>query len=262
MRPRRRHGEAGTPRRPALKGIAPASKEDIAALWDEALAATRALPGCAMCTGPGALGLARKTTGEISGAELVWGTPFQPVESFCTIGLSTPEELAEKVEELQGFPWIKIKSDHAADLKPIRFIRERTQARLAVDANCAWGGHDLARLCADLRDLGVEFVEQPFSPGETAALSNGRLALPVLADESCVTEADVERAAEHFSGFNIKLVKCGGLTPALRMLRRGRELGQAGDGRLHARKQCTDRRGCSDRPADRLRRSRWRLASL
>lgn len=211
--------------RPALQGIAPSSKEDIAALWDELwprLAPSRA----AQC----ALDLALwdwlgKRLGK-SVAELVWAMPFQPVESFCTIGLSTPEELAEKVEELQGFPWIKIKSDHAADLEPIRFIRERTQARLAVDANCAWGGHDLARICADLRDLGVDFVEQPFSPGETAALSNGGLALPVLADESCVTEADVERAAEHFSGFNIKLVKCGGLTPAIRMLRRGREFGR------------------------------------
>ena len=52
-----------------------------------------------------------------------------------------------------------------------------------------------------------------------------RSALPVIADESCETEADVERCALHFHGINIKLTKCGGLTPALRMISRARELG-------------------------------------
>lgn len=211
--------------RPALGSSMPASVEDIAAIWD-ALWPQLAPSRAAQC----ALDLALwdwlgKRLGK-SVAELAWGTPFQPIESFCTIGLSTPEELLEKVQELQGFPWIKIKSDQAADLEPIRFIRARTQARLAVDANCAWGGRDLARLCSELRELGVEFVEQPFPPGENATLLHQKLALPVFADESCVTEQDVDRVAEHFTGFNIKLVKCGGITPGLRMLHRGRALGR------------------------------------
>jgi L-alanine-DL-glutamate epimerase-like enolase superfamily enzyme len=50
-------------------------------------------------------------------------------------------------------------------------------------------------------------------------------ALPVIADESCQQEADVERCALHFNGINIKLSKCGGLTPALRMIRKARSLG-------------------------------------
>ncbi len=210
--------------REPIRSFTPESPEEIAAIWEELwpqLAPSRA----AQC----ALDLAlwdwlgkRRGT---SVAELAWGTLFRPVESFCTIGLSTPEELEEKVRELDGFPWIKIKSDNAADMGPVRFIRERTKARLAVDANCAWGGHDLARLCDELRELGVEFVEQPFAPGEDAQITSG-LALPVFADESCVTERDVDRVAEHFAGFNIKLVKCGGLTPGLRMLRRGRALGR------------------------------------
>lgn len=49
--------------------------------------------------------------------------------------------------------------------------------------------------------------------------------LPIMADESCVVEDDVERCALHFNGINIKLTKCGGLTPALRMLKRAQELG-------------------------------------
>ena len=49
--------------------------------------------------------------------------------------------------------------------------------------------------------------------------------LPVIADESCIVETDVEKCAMHFNGINIKLTKCGGLTPALRMIRKGKELG-------------------------------------
>jgi L-alanine-DL-glutamate epimerase-like enolase superfamily enzyme len=157
--------------------------------------------------------------------ELAWNQPATPVRTFCTIGLSTAEELPEKAAELAGFPCIKIKSDATADLATVRFVRERSDALLAVDANCAWTGRDLAALTRELAQLGVNFLEQPLPVDADDALPAG-LALPTFADESCVTEADVERVAEKFSGFNIKLVKCGGLTPARRMARRGRELGR------------------------------------
>ena len=209
--------------RPALRHRAPASVLDIAALWEELwpqVAPSRA----AQCALDLALWDWLGNRLGVSAVRLAWDAPYAPVESFCTIGLSTPAELEEKVAELQDFPWIKIKSDHAADLATIRYVRERTSARLAVDANCAWSGQDLPRLCDELHAIGVEFLEQPFPKGENASLSATKLALPVLADESCVTEEDVDRVCEHFSGFNIKLVKCGGITPGLRMLHRGREL--------------------------------------
>ena len=53
----------------------------------------------------------------------------------------------------------------------------------------------------------------------------GSYPVPIIADESCVLEDDVDRLSRNFDGINVKLVKCGGLTPALRMLRRARELG-------------------------------------
>ncbi len=157
-------------------------------------------------------------------SELAWGQAPQPVESFATIGLSSAEELAMKLEELRGFPRIKIKSDATASLEPIRCVRERSPAMIAVDANCAWSGHDLAALSDSLAALGVAFIEQPLPPADHARLSP--LSLPLLADESCVTEDDVPRVAQHFDGFNIKLVKCGGLTPARRMIGQGRTLGK------------------------------------
>ena len=149
-------------------------------------------------------------------SELVWHEPPRPVTSFATIGLSSSEELADKVEELRGFPRIKIKSDQTADLEPIRYVRERTSALLAVDANCAWGEVDLPTLAATLSRLGVIFLEQPWPPNRDAELP--ALPLPVLADESCVVEEDVAQLADRFSGLNIKLVKCGGITPARRMV--------------------------------------------
>jgi L-Ala-D/L-Glu epimerase len=158
-------------------------------------------------------------------AELAWGEAPRPVVSFGTIGLSTPEELSGKLAELRGFPRIKIKSDAAAELEPIRRVREESAALLAVDANCAWGAADLGSLAESLAELGVAFIEQPLAPEADRELRRERYALPLIADESSVTEQDVARVAEHFDGFNIKLVKCGGLTPALRMLRSGREAG-------------------------------------
>lgn len=169
--------------------------------------------------------LARKCQTTV--AELAWGAAPGPVKTFATIGLSTPEELVEKVEELRGFPWIKIKSDAAASLETVRYVREHTTAGtlLAVDANCAWRGLDLPALAQSIHALGVDFLEQPLPP-EDNALVPSSLPLPVMADESCVLEEDVARVTPHFDGFNIKLVKCGGITPARRMIYDGRALGK------------------------------------
>lgn len=156
-------------------------------------------------------------------AELVWQEPARPVETFATIGLSSAEELPAKIEELRGFPRIKIKSDAAASLEAVRRVRESTPAMVAVDANCAWGSVDLRQLSQELARLGVAFIEQPFPPECNADVPRAGSCLPVIADESCVTEDDVDGVLRHFDGFNIKLVKCGGITPARRMVQHGRE---------------------------------------
>ena len=77
-----------------------------------------------------------------------------------------------------------------------------------------------------LKELGVEFVEQPLQKDnwEGMKILMKQSALPLFADESCVSEKDVEKCAGHFHGINIKLTKCGGLTPARRMIKKAREL--------------------------------------
>lgn len=158
--------------------------------------------------------------------ELAWGQKPQPITTFCTIGLSTPEELEGKVAELAAFPRIKIKADNSATLDVVKYVRERSTALIAVDANCAWPLRKLSALREGLQPLNVAFVEQPLPPELDSQLPPKGDLPPLLADESCVTEDYVSEVAERFDGFNIKLVKCGGITPALRMARKGRELGQ------------------------------------
>ena len=100
-------------------------------------------------------------------------------------------------------------------------------ASIAVDANCAWGDVDFAKIGVKLAGHWIEFLEQPLPPSrdeEMLELSE-RIPVPIMADESCVAVQDIERVRNGFAGFNIKLVKCGGITPALQMARRGRALG-------------------------------------
>lgn len=209
-----------------LRGQPAHSVSDIARIWTESwrwLAPSRAAQ-CALDLALWDL-LGRCLRRPV--AELALGAAPRDVPSFRTIGLSTPEELERKVAELRDHPLIKIKSDTAADLATVRFVRERTGARLAVDANCAWDAADVPALSRELAELSVAFIEQPLPPAQHDRMPAilAASALPILADESCITTDDVARMPGHFSGFSVKLVKCGGLTPAIQMLRRGRELG-------------------------------------
>lgn len=210
-----------------LAGRPVGTAADIAAIWKDAwllLAPSRA----AQCALDVALWdwLAKREGCSV--AEAVLGDVPSPVGSFTTVGISGPEELEAKIAELTGFPRVKIKMGRDADISIAGRVRTVTlNACLAVDANCAWSGLDLAHLGEKMRQIHADFVEQPLPPecDQQMGEASRRLGLPVMADESCVTFEDVDRMPGFFSEINIKLVKCGGLTPALRMAKRGRELG-------------------------------------
>ena len=144
-----------------------------------------------------------------------------------TIGIDTIEVMVAKMQELAGWPVYKIKLGTPEDVEIVRALRQHTQAVFRVDANAGWTATDTLRKAPALKELGVEFIEQPLPPDDWAGMKEifPRCALPVIADESCRTEADVDRCRECFHGINIKLVKCGGLTPARRMIARARQLG-------------------------------------
>ncbi|MCA8955979.1 MAG: dipeptide epimerase [Planctomycetes bacterium] len=158
----------------------------------------------------------------------LWGLDTtRTVPSDYTIGLASIEVMIAKLREFDGWPIYKIKLGTDHDLEIVRALRQHTDAVFRVDANTAWTPEQTIRNALELRELGVEFIEQPLRADDVEGMRRVRseVALPVIADESCLVEADVERCAELFHGINIKLTKCGGMTPARAMIRRARELG-------------------------------------
>jgi L-alanine-DL-glutamate epimerase-like enolase superfamily enzyme len=168
--------------------------------------------------------------GKLRGAPVyqLWGlsTDRVPMSDY-TLGIDTPEKMVEKLHEMPGWPVYKIKLGTADDLAIVRELRLHTAAMFRVDANCGWTAEQTIALAPALRDLNVEFIEQPLPREDVdgARRAFERSALPLIADESCITEEDVDRCAGCFHGINIKLVKCGGLAAARRMAARARELG-------------------------------------
>lgn len=157
----------------------------------------------------------------------VWGLDIShnPLTDY-TIGIDTIPDMVRKLLE---FPWpiYKIKLGTPDDIAIIRELRRHTSATFRVDANCAWGVEETLRNAAAFRELGVEFIEQPMPAADWEGMKRvyEQAALPVIADESCIVEADVARCYGHFHGINIKLTKCGGITPARRMIAQARDLG-------------------------------------
>lgn len=156
-----------------------------------------------------------------------WGLPQATTPVSCyTLGLADIPTLLRKMEAMP-WPVYKIKLGVPEDLLILKALREHTDAVFRVDANCAWEASEAIEKSHALRDLGVEFIEQPLPAEDWEGMARvyEASALPVLADEACKTQADIPRCAECFHGINIKLMKCGGLTPALAMIREAKTLG-------------------------------------
>lgn len=158
-----------------------------------------------------------------------WGLPVwrmlglspddAPVSSF-TIGLDEPDVVREKLREARGYGTLKIKVGTPRDAEMLALVREEApDTRLRVDANTGWDAATaLARLPL-LAEYGVELLEQPLPPDDLDGLRLVRAhsTIPIVADESCRTSADIPRLAGAVDAINIKLAKCGSLGEAVRM---------------------------------------------
>lgn len=157
----------------------------------------------------------------------LWGLQAEnmPLTNY-TIGIDEIDVMVAKMNEFPNWPVYKIKLGTAHDLEIVRALRQHTQSTFRVDANCGWEVDETIHNSIALKELGVEFIEQPLAAGRWDEMRrvHAESALPVIADESCIVPTDVDRCAGHFHGINIKLVKCGGLTPAREMIARAREL--------------------------------------
>jgi L-Ala-D/L-Glu epimerase len=143
-----------------------------------------------------------------------------------TIGIDSIEKMVSKMKELP-WPIYKIKLGTKEDIAIITELRKHTNAIFRIDANCGWTVSETINNAIELKKLGVEFLEQPLKAdnweGHAAVFKNS--VLPIIADESCIIEEDVAKCHHHFHGINVKLVKCGGLTPARRMISQAKKLG-------------------------------------
>jgi L-Ala-D/L-Glu epimerase len=142
-----------------------------------------------------------------------------PHTSF-TLGIDNPSEMAKKALAARDYPILKIKVGTKHDLDTLKAIRDVSSATIRVDANTAWTPKEAIKMINALTPYNIEFVEQPISPYDLAGLKLIRenVPLPIIADESCVTVEDIPRVAECVDGINIKLMKCGGIRHALKMI--------------------------------------------
>jgi len=156
----------------------------------------------------------------------LWKTDFRniPLTDY-TIGIDSIEIMVAKMKA-KPWPIYKIKVGFENDIETITELRKHTDAIFRVDANAAWTFEEALIKIPQLKDIGVELVEQPLAKDDWANMEvlYQKSQLPLYADESCVSEHDVEKCFGHFHGINIKLTKCSGITPALRMIQKARSL--------------------------------------
>lgn len=151
-------------------------------------------------------------------------TALSPQTDY-TIGIDTIDKMVEKLKE-KPWPIYKIKLGTDRDIEIIEQLRKHTDAVFRIDANAAWKAGEALEKITAFKDLGVEFIEQPLAKDDWEGMKFlfDKSPIPLIADESCVAEEDVDKCNQHFHGINIKLTKCSGITPALRMIERAREL--------------------------------------
>jgi L-Ala-D/L-Glu epimerase len=170
--------------------------------------------------------LAAKVSGKRV-SELV-NIPTVPiVETSLTISLDTPEKMAASAITNANAPILKLKlGGDNLDLPRVEAVREAAPGtRLLIDANEAWSPSHYREIVPALRRLKVELIEQPFPAQADDVLETLDHAIPVCADESCHTNADLPRLTNRYEVVNVKLDKTGGLTEALLLTEHARRAG-------------------------------------
>ena len=220
--PARFYGETVHTVSAALESIAPALPKDLEAIQDVMSVVEATLGG--NYAAKSAIDMAlHDRLGKKLGVPLyqLWGlNPHKtPCTSF-TIGLDEPEIMAEKTRRADAYPILKVKLGTPQDIEIIQKLREVTDKPIYVDANTAWTPKEAVRKIRELAKYGVELIEQPTKPNDLTGLKFVRehSELPIIADESVKRASDIPVLAACVDGINIKLVKCGGLLEAHRMI--------------------------------------------
>ena len=151
---------------------------------------------------------------------------LDPVKTAYTLSLGTPEQMAETAAQSSRRPMLKLKLGAPGDLERVQAVREAApRTRLIVDANEGWDFAMLRVLAPELAKLDVKLIEQPLKSGEDGVLEGYDSPVPLCADESLHTRAELADCARCYGCINIKLDKAGGLTEALVLAAEAREMG-------------------------------------
>jgi L-alanine-DL-glutamate epimerase-like enolase superfamily enzyme len=164
----------------------------------------------------------------VSASQSAGLAPLRPVETAFTLSLGDPEAMAQAARNASGRPLLKLKLGGDGDPARIRAVRQAVPAaRLVVDANEAWTEASFAENMRACAEAGVELIEQPLPAGADSLLAEIPHDVPICADESLHTGADLEPLSGRYDAINLKLDKTGGLTEALELLREAKARGLA-----------------------------------
>lgn len=154
------------------------------------------------------------------------GMPLPGVETCYTLSLDSPEAMARAAHEAHAHKLLKLKLGGEGDMARMAAVRHaRPDARLVADANEAWTEDMVGPFLAAAAEQGLELIEQPLPAGADDMLDGLMHSVPVCADESVHTEADLAEIAHRYAAVNIKLDKAGGLTEALALREAARKAG-------------------------------------
>ncbi len=159
------------------------------------------------------------------------GIPIpKPKPSAFTIAADTPQAAVELAERVKKFPIIKLKlGRESGDIEILDAVRKaRPDARIWVDANAGWHLEVGLRYLNILEKLNVELLEQPLEKSDFDGLGKlqSKTSIPIVADESVESIEDIDALAGiGVEGINVKLMKVGGISPALKMIKQAKSLG-------------------------------------
>jgi L-alanine-DL-glutamate epimerase-like enolase superfamily enzyme len=220
------YGESAETALAALKvyeGVLPADPSDLEGAERGFEAALKGNPGARAALSAALHDLAGKRLGVPLWK--LWGLDAaRAPKSTFTIGIDSVEKMQAKVKEAAEYPILKIKLGSDRDIEILRGLRQVTDKELRVDANCGWTPKQAVQMLPVLEEFGVTVLEQPVDPRDLdgLALVRRHSSLPVIADESCLTAADIPALVGRVDGINIKLAKCGSLREAIRMIHAAR----------------------------------------
>lgn len=156
--------------------------------------------------------------------QLFGADPAQtPLTSF-TIGFDRPDVIDKKVDAAQPYKILKVKVGIPGDIEILDRVIARSGKTIRVDANEGWDVEMALAKTRELHERGVEFCEQPIAHEDEEGLRELKLLSPleIILDESIINPGDVETKSDQGHGINIKLMKCGGISPAIDLIAEAR----------------------------------------